>query len=378
MREEEFGSALEVIYAAAVSPTRWAAVLATMAELFRCNGIATISRTHSRLHYRAIAHGVDPDEHQAFLRRWHKTNPLGTRVPITCVGEVLHFSQIVPTSEFVRSEIFADYFNPNALHHGLRLSIWYGASAAQSMTMMRPSAWDDFDAADITQVRRLLPHLHRAAGVNRHLRLADLMSNAALSALDSLRQPVFLLDDQGRAKYVNGAGERLLRRLDGLHLTEGCLSTPQFALNARLRSVIGRALGGNGCARRAGLIRLPRPSGSSDLLLITMPLNGEQDWDVPSRPAALVCVADPSFSARLSPDMLGELFGLTAAEATLASDLLDGRTPIEIARRTDRSLATVRTHLARLMAKTGTRRQPDLTRLLAALPAAEGVDITNH
>jgi len=378
MREEDFAATLDAIYAAAVSPDQWTAALAAMGTVLHCNGLATISRAHNRLHYRAVAHGVDREAHQAFLRRWHRTNPLGTRVPIKCVGEVLRFSQIMPKAEFVRSEIFADYFNPHAFHHGLRLSIWHSASAAQSVTMLRPGSRDDFDDGDIALARRLIPHLHRAAAVNRHLRLADLMSSAAFAALDGLRHPVLLLDECGRVAHANSAGERLLGQGDGLDITEGGLSAPQQAPRARLQAMVGRAVGGGGLQRQAGLMRLARPTGGPDLILIAMPLNADRDWDVPGRPTALLCIVDPSLGARLSPDMLSALFGLTAAEAMLASDLLDGGTPIEIARRTGRSLATVRTHLARLLAKTGTRRQPDLTRLLAALPAtSDGTAITD-
>jgi DNA-binding CsgD family transcriptional regulator len=50
--------------------------------------------------------------------------------------------------------------------------------------------------------------------------------------------------------------------------------------------------------------------------------------------------------------------------------LLAGFDLREIAQRSGRSFNTVRTHLARLLAKTDTRRQSDLVRLLARLPLA--------
>ena len=54
----------------------------------------------------------------------------------------------------------------------------------------------------------------------------------------------------------------------------------------------------------------------------------------------------------------------------LAGELLAGFDLREIAERSGRSFNTVRTHLARLLAKTDTRRQSDLVRLLARLPQA--------
>lgn len=68
------------------------------------------------------------------------------------------------------------------------------------------------------------------------------------------------------------------------------------------------------------------------------------------------------------------LYGLTPAEARLALGLLQRDTPADYAERHQLSLATVKTHLRNLFAKTGTRRQADLMRLLSLpLPARRPV-----
>ena len=69
--------------------------------------------------------------------------------------------------------------------------------------------------------------------------------------------------------------------------------------------------------------------------------------------------------------MRSQLFGLTQAESSLAADLLSGLDLREIAERRGRSVNTVRTHLASLMAKTDVNRQSELVRLLASLPGSE-------
>jgi DNA-binding NarL/FixJ family response regulator len=52
----------------------------------------------------------------------------------------------------------------------------------------------------------------------------------------------------------------------------------------------------------------------------------------------------------------------------VALDLPGGREVAEIARHRGRSVATTRTHLARLLEKTGTNRQIDLIRVLLRVP----------
>ena len=56
------------------------------------------------------------------------------------------------------------------------------------------------------------------------------------------------------------------------------------------------------------------------------------------------------------------------AEAILAADLLCGLSVGEAAVKRGRSVATMRTHLASVLAKTGTARQSELVRLLSRLP----------
>jgi DNA-binding CsgD family transcriptional regulator len=113
---------------------------------------------------------------------------------------------------------------------------------------------------------------------------------------------------------------------------------------------------------------LPRPSGKPDLTLVAMPLSPRASFPLAHRPAVVLQVTDPLSSAAPNRALLAEAFELTPAEADLAADLLCGLGVREIAARRERSIATVRTHLASVLAKTGTSRQSELVRLLMRLP----------
>ena len=64
---------------------------------------------------------------------------------------------------------------------------------------------------------------------------------------------------------------------------------------------------------------------------------------------------------------LRSLFALTPAEARVACHLV-GETVDEIAEALHVGVATVRSHVQHLLAKTGTRRQSELVRLLVSGP----------
>ncbi len=100
-----------------------------------------------------------------------------------------------------------------------------------------------------------------------------------------------------------------------------------------------------------------------------MPFRADIDWPRPRGRAVLVFITDPAGVTAPPPRQMMKLYGLTGAEAALAADLLVGLEPREIAERRGRSLNTVRTQLAGLMAKTNVNRQTDLVRLLARMPS---------
>ena len=81
--------------------------------------------------------------------------------------------------------------------------------------------------------------------------------------------------------------------------------------------------------------------------------------------AAAIFVTDPD-SVQVTPEsILRALYGLTPAEARLASELLQLRTVEESAEILGVSLNTARTQLKRLFEKTNTRRQSELLQLMS-------------
>ena len=367
MRGNQFADLLDAIYATAVSPDRTGKMLGALGQAFNCHFAGYVTHTNDRMRHRGTAWGMDTAEHAAFLHQWHRTNPFGRRAPVREAGAVIRTGEMMPPAEMVRTRMFAEFLDPRDMHQGLRLDVWLTAQAASVVSLMRPWRHGGFEVREVALARRLMPHLQAAAAVSRRLRGADLMQRAAWASLDALRHPVLVLGGDRRVAHANLAGAALLAAGDGLACAKGELQASAPSHAGRLGALIGRAAPGAGNMPRAGALHLPRPSGGPHLALVAMPLQAGAGWDLPGAPAALLCVGDPAAS-RLPPAMLAELFGLTAAEAALASDLLGGGDLRGIAARSGRSLATVRTHLARLMAKTGTARQAELTGMLAGLP----------
>ena len=79
----------------------------------------------------------------------------------------------------------------------------------------------------------------------------------------------------------------------------------------------------------------------------------------------LLILADFGVAPQVNPATLRRIFGLTAAEARVAAQVGQGDMSAEIARGQHVCVATVRSQLSSVFAKTRTRRQTELAMLLA-------------
>jgi DNA-binding CsgD family transcriptional regulator len=84
----------------------------------------------------------------------------------------------------------------------------------------------------------------------------------------------------------------------------------------------------------------------------------------PARPVAILIVTDPERARQVHRKQLRERYGMTAAEADFALEIVKGDGRQAAAVRLGVSLATARTHLERIFAKTGVHRQAELVRVL--------------
>jgi DNA-binding CsgD family transcriptional regulator len=360
---------IEAVYDAAISPDRWMDALWRMRDMLHLCSAAFLVYNADRTQVDGMAACPDPDGHRAQLNTLFRRNMLYWRGPATRPGMIARSEELVPNKIFHRSEMYQQYWKPRDQQDALRVTISVDdAGINHQLGLVRPKSGSPFDATDIAQVRVLMPHLQRAVALRRRLHHVDVLCATALKALDVLYHSVLLLDQDRRLMHANASGDALLSKADGLGTARGLLVAATPAWTNRLHEALGRASGIRGTPARASALRLPRPAAGGTLVALVMPFRQQAHWSLSRRPAILVCVTDPSAVTTPPTRQFAELFGLTGAEAALATDLLAGESVREIAERRSRSVHTVRTQLALLMAKAEVSRQTDLMRLLASLP----------
>ena len=315
-----------------------------------------------------VSFGVDVEGYRAFLDRHFEHNRFSTETATRRAGEIVPSRTFIPPEEFRRSDMYQEFHRPRDMGEGLRMDVSLDDDVYHSLAFFRPWSAGPYEADELALCRMLMPHMRRADALSRRMRRADLMTRSALATLDMLPHAIILLDDSSRVLHANTAANHLLSSAGGLDTRYGVLRATHLASASRLDAALARAAGKGGESPVAGSAPVLVDDMRPPLALLAMPFPLHAPWCLANRPAVLVCITDPNEALSVPIEHLAAVFDLTASEAKLANDLLTGDDLREIAARRGRTVHTVRTQLATLMAKTNVNRQSRLVYLLGRLP----------
>jgi len=218
-------------------------------------------------------------------------------------------------------------------------------------------------------LNQVIPHLCRAVRV--HENMAELRQQS-VTAIQSASRPddgVLLTTAKGHLLYSNPVARRILSEADGLRLRGATLMAGDLVDQQKLHAAIRDAARTRG--PHPAPVRLPirRESGGLPYLVVVQP--GAPADPAPmsfTLPTALVTLIDPTrASAVVDAGMLRQVYHLSPAEARLAEQLVAGLTPKGAAQASGVTVATIRTQLRNLFAKTGCSRQSELVTLVLRL-----------
>ncbi len=313
----------------------------------------------------------------AEYQSWAPKNAYVRQDPRLQTGQI----RVIPAeAPFVRdSEFLNEWLRPRlGVGHNLASCIASTETYSIHLSPLRDSRRREYGSEEVALMQALVPHVSRAVEIEQRLGGVTLERAGLSEALDRLPTGVVLLDERGRVTVFNRAAADLLRRGDGMSVDreQQLRAARDPDTSALRRAVVGacatgameRHEGGGGFHPGSALL-LARPSGRRPLQVTVAPLRLRVPILAGAPPRALVLVADPDARSIPLEDVWRGLFGLTAAEARVAKLLASGMRVAECADALAVGEATIRTHLKRLIHKTGSRTQSDLMRALVAGPA---------
>jgi DNA-binding CsgD family transcriptional regulator/PAS domain-containing protein len=311
---------------------------------------------------------MEPEYLKSYAEHYTHVNVLVQGIEAVAEGSVMCSSAMVPDAEFRRTEYYNDWLRPQGIGYCMGGPVLRRGNSVAVFSTSRLQERGPFPMADLRLLELLMPHLRRACLLHQRLARLRAERSGTLAALDLLPHAVWLLDAQGRLLFANRAGRDLERRRDGLWIgPDGrpVAADPaghhalQRCIQRSIQAVMGR------CVASDGALALPRRQHETPLQVMVYPLAGDA---LMQGAAAALFVFDPAHGPVADTAALRSLYGLTKAEAELASALAQGMTLQEYGAEHQLSSNTVRTHLKRALAKTGVHRQSQLVALVARLP----------
>lgn len=314
--------------------------------------------------------GIEP----AFIERYRTVaaqNPWLTALCRSPRGAVVTGAELVSPFELVRTEFYRDWLRPLNLRHALIGIVQHAVPPPLFVIALRAPSQVPFGSADARLLELLLPCLVSAVACAAELAITRDLLDDMIRVLGMCAQAVMLVDDSGRPVMLNPPARLMLSQADGLVLRQDLLAAASRQETLRLRGVIAdaarEASGGDATAASlpATSVAITRPSGGAPLILHVASLpRPVPDEAGRMRQVAAVLACQPAGAEILG--VFREHFGMTPTEARLASLIADGRSLLDAAAEMGISRNTARTHMKRVYAKTATRRQAELVRLLGS------------
>lgn len=307
---------------------------------------------------------IVPERDRAWAEDWHRKDLWVERSVAFGMSRTVTSDELVTPAEQERSGFYQEWLRHLDIHHMIGVVFPVTDCSIGVLGLHRPRGAGPYASAERRQFERVREHLQRALRVGQRLAERTHLQSAAVEALDRLDTGVILTDPKCRIVHASAMALTLLRENTVLGVVDGCLRLWAPALQDRLRSLV-RATTDLALGELAGpgqALSVPRPH-RMPLALEFAPVRPSACVLGEQRPACLIFIRDPQVPIAI--ERLRDFFGLTRTEGAVAAALGSGHSVEEIAAGMGVAVATVRTHLKRILAKTGTHRQAEVVTLLA-------------
>ena len=353
------------IYAAALDDSRWATTLGGVVDLAggQSGGLVRIGAAGEAVISHAV--GVDPAYIRSYIETYEPFDP-SRGVLHAPVGQIQTIRDWIDVDEFRTTLFYNEWTRPQGLEDAANILLDKSAAGISRLSIMK--AGGPVDRRMYQVISHLTPHLQRAMLVRQKLRQQDELETNSVSTLDALRTAVLLLDAEGHITHANASARDMLDEADVLRSVHGRLTTSDLNADRVLRQALaGTIVGDRAMASASISLHLPARDGSHCVgHLLPLTAGRRQRFGASYDACAVLFVSKAALDTIVAPDLIRKLFKLTPTELRVFLSIVEiGGVP-DVARSMGIAESTIKTHLARIFAKTGTKRQADLVRLLAA------------
>ena len=358
-----FEELIDHIYESALIPEKWSAALERMNRVSKSRS-NTLFVFSERFSPRGISTDMTSDLLESFLQSDAWRNSPSVRWTLdTRPAAFSSVDDVLSEEEVAADEVWAPLA---ARGFGQRLATVIPLSSGDQVTFVLARMRDEgrYGRKEIAALNGLRPHLGRATLIAARLGLER--ASAMTETLARLGLAAAVIGPSGRVIGSNALLDELHNILPSTAF--GGIAVRDYAGNIQLRNGLARI---SSNSTTSGGLSVPVPAstdGSNPPMIIhLLPVRGTVH-DIFAGGQTLMVVSCLERKAAPLPELLHGLFDLSPAEARLVGELATGLTLRDITGVRNISMATLRTQVRAVLAKTGVRRLADLSRLLAQIP----------
>lgn len=358
---------LDLIYDAATEQELWRSVLTEIADHLNSQGGVLFGQSFAASKVYFDYNGrLNEDCNRAYKER-HFQNPWNEAMAPQPVGRVVFSDEVVALSSLRPTLFFEEVLRPQDLAHNAMIALTKKRDFLAAFNICRSERQGPFGEDERRFLERLVPHMRRSIQLEFRLEGYRALQRASFDILDRLSDGLVLLDRRGRILYLNAAA-RAFGADDGVLVIRNETVALRSASHSQRHSELFRSMlnGAPACS-----MSVPRPADGRLVTLLMSSLRGRDigrfaDLQMPDA-AVLLVIIDPANRAGVPMEWIMDAYGLTQAEARIALAMSAGGTTFDVAGQLGLSPNTVKTHLRRAFAKTGTGRQTELARLFTSI-----------
>ena len=362
-RPRKLPDLVESIYDAGLDPSLWNDVVVGIRDfvggqacgLFSKDSISKFGVTHYYC-------GADPHYIQLYSETHSRFDPLTILPPH---GQIASIPDLVNFDEYRRGRFYQEWMRPQACSDAANVVLEKSnANCPVMMTVL--SGRRMVDARMKHRMSLIVPHASRALLVNRAINSKLTLATALADVLDNLSSGIFLLNSCCHLVHANASGYALLAADDVIRIVAGQLMISGAEANQTMRDAFSAR--GDAASLTIGAQAIPLLSSKGEryvahiLPLSSVLRNGSERS---SDAVGALMLRKVTLGGHSYGELIARTFDLTPAELRVFLSIVEVGGVPETSIALGIAETTVKTHLHRVFAKTGTSRQADLVKLAA-------------
>jgi DNA-binding CsgD family transcriptional regulator len=368
LSEELLSDLISDVYDAALDPALWEKAL-EKSYVFVGGEAASVYSKHSLGRTAEIVHdvGVGNEFKQNYLDTYVKVDPTGSSYLFFDVGEVVATSDVMPYEEFLDTRFYREWAKPQGWVDTATGLLEKSSTSFAAFSVFRHERHGLVDDEARRRMKLLIPHFRRAVLIGKTIELNRADARMLSDTLDHLAAAVFLMDAGGRLVRANLNGHVLLSEGAVLRAAGGRLVAVDPVADQALSTAFSSLEAGDaGLGTQGVAVPLGGADGQRHVAHL-LPLNSgaRRKAGVEYSAAVAVFVCKARAENPTAPEVIARIYRLTPSELRVLLAIFETGGVSDVSAMLGISEATTRTHIHRLLGKTGSKRQSDLVKLVA-------------